>query len=510
MNLPDGPLRPDQSLHGDLARLSLLGHDLRAAVSDIIGGLRLIDHSAMDHGTGLQLERVRTAGEVLARLLEEAFSAMGAEPDISAPANVQMTRFLYDVEMRWSGRARENGLAFHVAVAPDLPKVLALDRIALERVLANILSNAIKYTDAGTVRLDVTLSDTGSIRMEVRDEGPGFSQDALERLYQYAGRPDNCCKPGHGLGLHISKDMAGRLGGTLEVANLPDGGAAVAIVLPPDCWSAPHPETTSPLPDLSRLKVLVAEDNATNQALIGHMLSAMGAEFEIAADGVEALHWLEREDFDLLLIDIEMPRLSGIDVIRSLRGKSCLHARMPIIAATAYVLRSNRDAIYAAGADAILAKPLPNIATFGQAIASVMARNTDDRAGGCAVAGSSDEKVELNRATFEHLLGIAGPDGTKELLDRVHSDLRRAERGLIAGLTETDFAAIRADTHVLISLAGAVGAERLQCLAEAMNAAAHSRDASGDLARLGPLALSDLDRLIDVVARERGRRGDRQ
>ena len=84
----------------------------------------------------------------------------------------------------------------------------------------------------------------------------------------------------------------------------------------------------------------------------------MGAEFEMAADGVEALHWLERENFDIALIDIEMPRLSGIEVIRQLRANHRLHSPMPIVAVTAYVLRANREAIYAAGADAILSKPL--------------------------------------------------------------------------------------------------------------------------------------------------------
>ncbi len=95
------------------------------------------------------------------------------------------------------------------------------------------------------------------------------------------------------------------------------GGAAVTLELPQGRWVPAPPETEQALPDLSRVKVLVAEDSPTNQAIIGHMLTKMGAEFEVAEDGVEALHWLEREDFDILLIDIEMPRLSGIEVIRT-------------------------------------------------------------------------------------------------------------------------------------------------------------------------------------------------
>ena len=360
----------------EAGRMTLLGHDLRAAVSDIIGGLRLIGQEGLDEPTRLQLERVRASGELLARLLEQGLAQMLGEDDFAAthPANVQMPRFLYDIEMRWSGRASEKGLGFVMTLADDVPPVLTLDRIALERILSNLLSNAIKYTDRGTVTVDVSMGASGALRFSVTDEGPGFSAEALCRLFERHGRPDGARKPGDGLGMHITRDMAGQLDGIISVENLPGGGGArVTLDVPPESWTIAAPEKVAELPDLSRTKVLVAEDNATNQTIISHMLARMGAQFEIAADGVEALQWLERETFDLALIDIEMPRMNGIEVIRTLRANRHLHSTMPVIAITAYVLRANRDAIYAAGADAILAKPLAGLDTFGLAIASALA-----------------------------------------------------------------------------------------------------------------------------------------
>ena len=158
----------------DPARLSLLNHDLRAAVSDIMGGLRLIDQTNLDPATRLQLERVRTAAEGLARLLEQALAAMGGADDFSdrPPRTIQLRRFLRDVEMRWSGRAREQGLNFQLALDDGAPRLLTLDRIALERVLSNILSNAIKYTDTGTVSLRVGCAAGGGLHFIVRDDGP--------------------------------------------------------------------------------------------------------------------------------------------------------------------------------------------------------------------------------------------------------------------------------------------------------------------------------------------------
>lgn len=499
--------QPDRDF--DAGRMTLLGHDLRAAVADIIGGLRLIDQVRVDEPTRLQLERVRASGEILARLLEQGLAQILGEDDFAAthPANLQLPRFLYDVEMRWSGRASEKGLGFRMTAAEAVPPVLTLDRIALERVLSNLLSNAIKYTDAGEVRLDVSMADSGALRLAVTDEGPGFSAEALARLFERHGRPDGTGKPGQGLGMHITRDMAGQLGGTISVENLGAGrGARVTLDLPPETWTLDAPDRAVELPDLSRTKVLVAEDNPTNQTIISHMLAKMGAQYEIAGDGVEALHWLERESFDLALIDIEMPRMNGIEVISTLRtdGHRQSRVRMPVIAITAYVLRENRDAIYAAGADAILAKPLAGLETFGLAIAHALGRTGGPEA---APLPPPDATENFDRATFDHLIEVAGPEAARELLDRLSADLRKCEAGVAEGLATDDLPQVRAETHVLIALAGAVGAVRLQLLAQALNAAAHRRDRAL-LDRYGAEAVEQTGILIRFVTAEQRCRGE--
>lgn len=491
----------------DAGGMSLLGHDLRAAVSDIIGGLRLIDQDGMDPATRLQLERVRTSSETLARLLEEAMAIIFGEDAVVAgqPSNVQLARFFYNVEMRWSGRASEKGLLLEFRRQDDLPQVLTVDRIALDRMISNILSNAIKYTDRGRIWVDVGQSPGRGLRIAVTDQGPGFSAQALDRLFQYRGRPEDADKPGQGLGMHITKHLSELLGATISVENRPEGGARVTLDLPAAVLSSSGRPGSPDLPDLSRTKVLVAEDSETNQLIIGQMLSSLGAEFETAADGVQALNWLEREKFDLALIDIEMPRLGGIDVIRAVRANDRLYSRMPIVAITSYVLRANRDAIYAAGADAILAKPIVSLDTFGMAIGNVLRRSelTPEEISTAKVG----EIAEFRRDSFDRLLEIAGPDSTGELLSRLCTDLRKAERSLVAGLAENDLTTIRAETHVLIALAGAVGAERLGKLAQSLNAIAHRR-APGDVAALGQQCLSQLDRLIHFVTLEKASRGE--
>jgi CheY-like chemotaxis protein len=258
------------------------------------------------------------------------------------------------------------------------------------------------------------------------------------------------------------------------------------------------------------VKVLVADDTPTNQTLVSQMLSRMGAEVEIASDGVEALHWLERERFDVALIDIEMPRLSGLDVIRAIRTNERPNDRqqavMPVVALTAFVVRAQREAIYAAGADAILAKPLGGPETLGMTLAAVLGRQSgtcgpDD---GAADGAAPDVAPDFDRARFDHLLDISGPDGARELLDRLQSDLARSLQGLRDGLAAGDRACIRAETHVLIALGGAVGSNRVRALAERINAAAHAHHALPDPAD-GAELLREVAAMIAFAAAERAR-----
>lgn len=484
---------------GEEARVALLGHDLRAAISDIIGGLRLIEPASVSEPVRLQLERIRAASEVLALLLEDGLAAMvGEEATERQPVSLPLTRLLHDVEMRWSGRAREKGLAFTMTVAPEVPRVVALDRIALERILSNVLSNAVKYTDAGGIDVAVQQSPGGDLVFRVHDDGPGFCPDALENLFRIANRPDGIRKAGSGLGLHITKQMSDRIGAEVRVGNRPEGGAEVVLTLPAAVWmpKAAPAEPVAGLPDLSQMKVLVAEDSETNQTILRRMLNLLGAEVVIVSDGIEALNRLDGEVFDLALIDIEMPRLSGIEVMRAIRADGGRHATMPVMAVTAYVLRANREAIYAAGADSILAKPVGGLDTFGTAIADLLQRTRGD---GAAPDDDDTEGKAMDSGRFQALLEIAGTDGRAELLTRLLADLQTVERGLVQGLTEPDRAMIRAQTHVLIAVSGAVGANRLMQVARTLNGAAHRHDMAG-VGTLGHEALTLLDDLIHFVS----------
>lgn len=489
-------------------RAVLLGHDIRNTVSDITAGLQLADLSGLSAESLEQLERVRSASEQLARLSDEMLALVIGETGIDAGAHsvLALDETLHRIEARWSAQAHEKGLKFTLLPDVDLPKQIGGDTGAIERILSNLLGNAIKYTDTGEVQLQIALRARETLAWTIRDTGPGFSDGSLEKLFDLHARTPENDKPGTGLGLRIVHDLAKRIGATMEVGNHPDGGAEVTVLMPRATWApgVALPSATKGLPDLTGQTVLVAEDNATNRLLICQMLETLGATHQTAADGQAALAMLQDNTVDLALIDIEMPRLSGLDLIRALRQSDCERARaLPVLAVTAYVLSGNRAEIYDAGADGILAKPILSLESFGAAIATVQARR------GVETAARPDapqpEASELDAVRLERLLALSGAERGEELLRRLHSDFTTVRDGIENGIRDQDLALIRGQTHVLISLAGAVGATILQQQAEQMNMAAHQRD-HAQLQSLAPDLLRRLQSLIACIARERGLR----
>lgn len=481
----------------------MLSHDVRGAMSDVIGGLRLVDLELLDPETRAQLDRVRSSGEVLARLVEDILSWAneGHDAPRSPGQKLSLGRFLHDLDSRWSGRALASDLEFSMSIADDVPTVVSLDRVALERVLGNLISNAMKYTEQGCVRLDVALLPGRDLQFRVLDDGPGFSDSALALLFQLRGRPEDAQKPGTGLGLHIAKELSDTMGGRLLVSNRSKGGALVSLSIPEFVWS-PGATTIEQgnVPSFAGKHILVAEDNETNQILTTQMLEAMGATCDIAADGVAALEALEERRYDLALVDIEMPRLNGIEVIRSIRAREDEVAEMPLVALTAYVLRSNREAIYQAGTDAIIAKPIMSLESFAETLGQYLGASRP------ALTQSTGNGSPLaDRSRFERLLEIAGTEGAAELLSRLAADLRRVDSNLRAAIPVMDQSALRAETHVLISLAGAVGADRLHTLASTLNAAAHRMDEC-EIVTLGSEAKARIDELLTVIDREAAER----
>lgn len=497
-----------------LRSLHLFEHDIRAAISDVVGGLRLIDRARLAPEAQVQIDRVQAAADTLAGLVDDALMSLAGEAVIGrGDGLMRLGDWLAALNGRWSGRATEAGTVFHLETEGVLPGYLALSSVTLDRIVGNLVSNALRHAGPGGVRLRVAAQRGAGLVLCVSDDGPGYPPAVLAR----AGRIGGAGKRGKGgsgraaeggLGLRIAAELTREIGGRLELENPEGGGARARLVLPeallrPGAEGLPAPV---PLPDLGGLSILLAEDNLTNQTILRRVLTGMGARVVLVGDGVAALEAVEAQDFDIALIDIEMPRLSGLEVMRAVRARDDGRAGLPMVALTAYVLRDNREAIYAAGADGIIGKPIASAAEFGRAILRYTGRPAGLPEPEDVLSGALGDRglgPKLDAARFAALLAAAGPDRA-ELLERLASDLAGVLQALDGALAAGDVPEIRAQTHILIAVSGAVGADRLYRLAEVLNIAAKRRRIA-DLPALFDPCRADLVDLIAHVAAERGR-----
>lgn len=256
--------------------------------------------------------------------------------------------------------------------------------------------------------------------------------------------------------------------------------------------------------NLNGVRILLAEDNPTNQLVAGQMLESLGATVALARDGAEALEIARRESFDVMLIDIEMPRVSGIDVIREIRRSSSPRSETPIIALTAYVMREHRVAIEAAGADGIIAKPIASIERFGADIQGCMSRRTsaEGREGNTKRSDPTQTVASIDWAIYDSLAETLGPIATAELLEKVEADVVSARIRLASALENRAADGIRAATHVLVSVAGTIGATQVQEAAKRVNAAAQPGDDLTPQAEVEHL-FEEIDLMLAFLRRER-------
>lgn len=272
---------------------------------------------------------------------------------------------------------------------------------------------------------------------------------------------------------------------------------------------------------LSGLRILLAEDNPTNQLVASQMLESLGATVAVARDGAEGLEMVkaqpQAQPFDVLLIDIEMPRMNGIELIRHLRAGNDALADLPMIALTAYVMREHIAAIDAAGADGVIGKPIMSITQFGNDVLKHIRHREATGASRAAATGSNGAPdgvaaraappstaraasgaAMIDRSTYAALAQAVGPAAMSDLLGKVDSDLRAAAGRLERAVAGADIEETRAVSHILISVAGAIGAVKAQEMARVLNRAAHGGDTAA-IKRDASELLAETLRVVDFV-----------
>ncbi|EIC20426.1 PAS domain-containing sensor histidine kinase [Thiorhodovibrio frisius] len=355
------------------AFLARMSHEIRTPMNGILGLAELALRRSLDATTRQYLQELHQSGEQLLGILNDVLDQSKIESGQLSLEAVPFDReALFENERSlFAPMAQNKGLRLVSECDPAVPRWLLGDALRLRQVLSNLLSNAIKFTEHGEISLCLQCLEHKDnqvrLRWSVSDTGIGMDSDTQARLFQPFTQGDDSIARrfgGTGLGLSISRHLVERMGGRLDVESAPGVGSrfsfevCLASVEPPvEFQASVASNDPSAVLNLRGRRILVAEDQPINQHIITDMLRLLGTEVTLAQNGREALEQLAKDDFDLVLMDIQMPEMDGLTATEQLRTNP-VWAKLPVVALTAGVTTAERERTRSAGLSDLLAKPV--------------------------------------------------------------------------------------------------------------------------------------------------------
>jgi signal transduction histidine kinase/ActR/RegA family two-component response regulator len=352
--------------------LAAVSHELRTPMNGIIGMTESLMASGLTVDQLSEVDTIRDCAETLVIMLNDILDISKIESGRleidSQPFN--LSELLANIEKLWRHRAKIGGLDFDVKSEGFVPTWLSGDANRIKQVLSNLIANAIKFTQAGSVAVRITgVSGTDQefrLRVEVIDSGIGLNSEEQGRIFEQFVQVSSSGSHrfgGTGLGLAISKNLVNIMGGQIGVVSEPAKGSTfyfeLPLEIPSNVTAKPKtPVANSDMFDASGLRVLVVEDNRINQKVIRSLLNILNCEPSFAENGVEAIEKVKSDLFDVILMDIEMPIMNGVDATREIRAIGGWCSNVPIVAVTANAMAGDRDRYMEAGMTGYLPKPI--------------------------------------------------------------------------------------------------------------------------------------------------------
>lgn len=347
--------------------LANMSHEIRTPLNGVIAVADLLCRRDLTPEDRRLAELIRSSGQTLERLLSDILDLAKIE---SGALQVERVAFhLGDLARSAAELARlkaeEKGLRLDVSVAPAVDRHVWGDPTRLRQVLANLISNAVKFTPGGAIEVRVSALPDGRVRLEVQDSGVGFDPAQKDRLFRRFEQADGSITRqygGSGLGLAICAQLAVLMGGRLDCRSTPGEGSTFWVDLPADPAAIDGPAAEQPVAPFEEegLRVLVADDHPTNRLVVELMLKSLGGRTTCVENGLEAVEAMRAGRFDLVLMDMQMPVMDGLTATRAIRAWEAAENRppAPLLMLTANTLPEHVSAALKAGADGHLAKPI--------------------------------------------------------------------------------------------------------------------------------------------------------
>jgi signal transduction histidine kinase/ActR/RegA family two-component response regulator len=369
--IDDLHLARDQADAADRAKSAFLGsisHELRTPMNGVLGAAQLLSGTGLDAPQREYVGIIRESGAVLSGLLNDILemTRVLAEGVHIETAEVDVAALLPRIVEPWSARAAAKGLDLDIEIDPAVPALVLADPARIAQILNSLLSNAVKFTSAGEIRLRLEAErrddEAAQLSIRIYDTGPGIASSDLLCVFDSFGRLDACASDspgGAGLGLSISRKLAEAMGGELTVESELGVGSIFTLTAPVKVvrWTPLDAEAQADERGRS-LKLLVVEDHPVNRKILETALTAFGHCVVTAEDGAAAVALCRIQAFDVILTDVNMPIMDGLTATREIRSRPGPNQEAPVIILSASAQPKDHIAGYEAGADAYFNKPI--------------------------------------------------------------------------------------------------------------------------------------------------------
>ncbi len=482
--------------------LAMMSHELRTPMTAVIGMGDLLMGTALSDQQTVFVKTLRSSAETLLSILNDVldFSKIEAGQLTLEEIDFSLHRLIEDVVQLFLVRAAAKGLTLSASIAEDTPRHVRGDPTRLRQVLFNLVSNAIKFTDRGGIEIAVWSPDAAepalgadgkhrlTLRCEVEDSGIGMTEEQRGRLFGAFVQADVSTSRkygGTGLGLAICKRLVEAMGGDIAVSSSPGRGSIFRFSIQTRPAEAPPlpelgsrglstPATAAGTPTTSvALRLLLAEDNDINRMLITAMLTRIGHRIDAVVDGRAAVDAVQGSDYDLILLDMEMPVLDGRATARAIRRMTGPASRIPIVGISADALPEHRDGHMSAGLDAYLTKPID----WEQLNAVIVDLATRPREGRVvpvpsrpAPESSSFARLSLvDRVKQAELRLALGSESLNGMLTLLPETAMRELSAIRSALQSDRPRELKQAAHTLTGLAANFGTPRMAAIARAIN-----------------------------------------
>ncbi|MGV3623322.1 MAG: ATP-binding protein [Archangium sp.] len=342
--------------------LASISHEIRTPMNGVLGMTQLMLHETKDAATRERLDAILRSGNLLISLIDDLLDVTRLE---AQRLTLEMSSFdlhqvCSDVHQLFVAKAHEKNVGLTAELSSNTPRWVMGDALRLRQVLFNLVSNALKFTEAGAVRVQVRVKEDGVLEFSVEDTGIGIAPEVLPRLFAIFEQGDASTTRrygGSGLGLALSRQLVGLMGGELKVESQPGRGSKFWFELRLAEGAAPEKTETTPS-DASVLRVLIVDDNAINLRVATSLVKKAGYVVEAVSNGREAVERASSGNWLAVLMDCHMPEMDGFEATRRIRALGGDQGRVPIIAVTASTSEDDLTACRNSGMNDVMRKPV--------------------------------------------------------------------------------------------------------------------------------------------------------